>query len=100
MRDLTPEEIAEFDWQPFDAKFDYWKAFYDVKLPDGRIIKHCWPNADKMNPCHDRSNMTKAELAREDKYLWNGWTRNDKIFVRLSKEHPMGGEQLHPSIGR
>lgn len=34
---VRPED---FEWQPFTADFDYVKAFYDVMLPSGVIVKH------------------------------------------------------------
>lgn len=36
-------------WRAFLGDGDYDKEWYDVRLPDGQIVKHCWPNAGRMN---------------------------------------------------
>ena len=36
------------EWLPWTGNH-YIKSFYDVMLPDGSVIKYCWPNAGKMN---------------------------------------------------
>ena len=69
---VRPED---YEWQLFTADFDYLKAFYDVRLKDGTIIKHCWPNAGKMNAIHDEGQQRQ-------------FTGADGVQVRLSPEHP------------
>ena len=42
-------ELLKYDeWQPY---VEYEKAECDIKLKDGRIIKHLYPNAGKFNQC-------------------------------------------------
>jgi hypothetical protein len=64
-------------WQPFTPDFDYEKAFYDVLLPSGEIVKHCWPNAGWLN--------TMFGTMRK-------WSGTDGVKVRLSATHPMDEE--------
>lgn len=45
--DPKPERV----WKLFDANYE--KEFYDVRLKDGTIVTHCWPNAGRMNDIHD-----------------------------------------------
>lgn len=95
---LSPEEAAEFEWFPFDRKYDYWKAWYDVKTADGREIAWCWPNNDRMCPAYSRALLNDTERHRE----WTGWTRFDNIQIRLSKKHPLFGgrdDQVYPKYG-
>ena len=33
-------------WHPFTE--DYVKQWYELRLPDGTVIQHLWPNAGKM----------------------------------------------------
>jgi hypothetical protein len=35
-------------WFIWTQDFDYEKEFYDIKLEDGTIVEHCWPNAGKL----------------------------------------------------
>lgn len=41
------ENIIYNEWLPYT---DYEKEECDVKLKDGTIVYHCWPNAGKFNP--------------------------------------------------
>lgn len=34
------------DWATWSGDYD--KEWYDVRLPDGTVIPHCWPNAGVM----------------------------------------------------
>lgn len=56
---------------PFTVDFDYVKDFYDVKLPDGIIIKKCWPNGGFMNRTDGKSGK---------------WGAKDNIEVKISEE--------------
>ncbi len=58
---------------PWDGDYD--KVFYDVLLPDGKTIEHCWPNAGKM--CETRSPFRQ-------------WLPTDRICVRVSKNQGPG----------
>ena len=58
--------------------FDLWngeyeKKFYDVKTASGKIYKHCWPNAGKMNATDGTE---------------TSWTKSDCILVRISPDSP------------
>lgn len=53
------ENIIYDEWIPY---IDYEKVECDVKLKDGTIVYHCWPNAGKFNPLC--SNMD--EVMEED----------------------------------
>lgn len=64
----------ENEFVPFTEDYDYEKAFYDVLLEDGAIVKHCWPN-----------NGTLVAM----KYVNRVFTHKDKIKVRLSLTHPL-----------
>jgi hypothetical protein len=33
-------------WIIWDGNYE--KVFYDIKLPDGTVYTHCWPNAGRM----------------------------------------------------
>lgn len=61
------------NWQQFTEDFDYLKEFYDVMLPSGDVVKHCWPNAGWMNAING------------DGRKWSG---KDGVKVRLSETHP------------
>lgn len=73
---MWPDPLPEKDWaewRMFTVDFDYEKKFYDVLLPDGKIVEQCWPNSGLMNAI-------------------NSGTRygpRDNIKVRLSHRHPM-----------
>lgn len=48
------------EWIPY---VDYEKAECDVKLKDGSIVYHCWPNAGKFNPlCSDRDEVPEEDV--------------------------------------
>lgn len=61
------------DWEEFTEDYDYIKKFYDVLLPSGQIIKHCWPNAGKMIATDTTGRI---------------WSVEDNIKVKLSKDRP------------
>ena len=69
--------MNELNWQPFTRDYDYDKEFYDVLLPDGTIVKHCWPNAGMM-----------CAIAPQRQ-----WTTDDGIQVRLSPDSPLFEER-------
>lgn len=52
---------------------NYAKQHYDVKLPSGEIIKHCWPNAGIMNATDGSGRQFKPE---------------DGVLYRISPTHP------------
>lgn len=60
-------------WVDFTEDFDYDKVFYDVLLSNGEIVKHCWPNAGRMNAING------------DGRKWGG---EDGVKVRPSMDHP------------
>ena len=64
------------NWHEFDG--DYSKDWYDVRLPDGKIIKHCWPNAGFM--------VATDGTGRE-------W-KPGECEVALSITHPMDGSLI------
>lgn len=64
---------AHKDWFPLVQGFDYDKKFYDVKLNDGTIIEHCWPNAGRFTP------MAQADRT---------FGPEDNVCVRWSVTHP------------
>ena len=37
-------------WEPYDPDVGYRKAFCDVRLRDGSIVRGRWPNAGKFGP--------------------------------------------------
>ena len=61
------------DWVPLVQGFDYDKKFYDVKLSDGTIIEHCWPNAGRFTPM----DQTNRSIGPEH-----------NVCVRWSRTHP------------
>ena len=60
------------DFTTWNGEYD--KVHYDVLLPDGELVKHCWPNAGKM-------------CAMDSKQ--RSWTKDDGIKVRVSPTHPL-----------
>jgi hypothetical protein len=58
-------------FKPWDGEYN--KQYYDVLLPDGRIIATCWPNAGKMVAMNGSGKM---------------WSVEDKIQVRESIKLP------------
>jgi len=54
---------------------DYEKCFYDVKTPEGEIIRECWPNAGKFNDVHGKG----------ERRSWEAGT----VLVRESTTHPV-----------
>jgi len=60
------------EWQSWPC--DYEKVLYDVRLPDGTIIPHCWLNAGKIfDPRPDSPSA----------YILNA------IAIRKSSTHPL-----------
>lgn len=54
------ENIIYDEWLPYT---DYEKQECDVKLKDGTIIYHCWPNAGKFNPlCSDMGEVMEEDV--------------------------------------
>jgi hypothetical protein len=65
----------EHEWKPYNCNYE--KKWYDIKLHDGTIINTCYPNSGWFH----------------NEYL--GMFREERVkMFRLSKEHPMGGDQL------
>jgi hypothetical protein len=59
-------DIIYDEWIPY---IDYEKAECDVKLKDGTIVYHCWPNAGKFNPlCSSTIDFVPEELVVEIRY--------------------------------
>lgn len=65
-------ELKMADWQPFTGT--YVKDWYDVRLPDGEIITHCWPNAGEFHDVHGGTDRT--------------WKAGECEF-RPSAQHPL-----------
>lgn len=59
------------NWRPFIGM--YQKKFYDVRLANGEIVKHCWPNA---------GNMCAIDGSGRE------WSDIDPIEIRESQDHP------------
>jgi hypothetical protein len=54
------------EWIPY---VDYEKKECDVKLKDGTIVYHCWPNAGKFNPlCSSKIDFVSEEDVVEIRY--------------------------------
>ena len=54
------KDIIYNEWIPY---IDYEKADCDIKLKDGSIVYHCWPNAGKFNPlCSDRDYIPEEDV--------------------------------------
>jgi hypothetical protein len=54
------EDIVYDEWIPYT---DYEKQECDVKLKDGTIVYHCWPNAGKFNPlCSDMDEVLEEDV--------------------------------------
>lgn len=47
-------------WLPFTGQYE--KQFYDIKLHDGHVLEHCWPNADTF---HTDMGVFAASLVKE-----------------------------------
>lgn len=60
-------------WVPLTKDFDYEKQFYDVLLPSGVVVKHCWPNAGYL--CDINGSGLK-------------FGPEDNIKIRPSPDHP------------
>jgi hypothetical protein len=59
-------DIIYDEWIPY---IDYEKAECDVKLKDGTIVYHCWPNAGKFNPlCSSTIDFVEEEVVVEIRY--------------------------------
>ena len=59
------DHIIYDQWLPYDED-GYEKAECDIKLHDGTIIKHLWPNAGKFGElCTDRNNDYPEEDVAE-----------------------------------
>jgi hypothetical protein len=55
------DDVTYNEWIPYT---DYEKAECDVKLKDGTIVYHCWPNAGKFNPlCSDMDEVLEEDVA-------------------------------------
>ena len=54
------EDLIYDEWIPYT---DYEKGECDVKLKDGTIVYHCWPNAGKFNPlCSDMDEVLEEDI--------------------------------------
>lgn len=79
----------DYEWRPFTGA--YYKLFYDVKMPDGTVYAQLWPNGGLFRAYVDdprsqfRKNKRKLEILIDEK---------SSAMMRVSPEHPMGGEQL------
>ena len=62
------------DFVPWDGEYE--KEFYDVLLPSGEVVKHCWPNAGFMNDIMGNGPQRQ-------------WSPKDGVKVRPSPDHPM-----------
>lgn len=62
----------------FTPDFDYEKEFYDVLLPSGEIIKHCWPNAGVMN-----------EVYHGVENSGRNFSAQDGVKIQLSPDSPL-----------
>jgi hypothetical protein len=59
-------DIIYDEWIPYT---DYEKSECDVKLKDGTIVYHCWPNAGKFNPlCSSTIDFVDEEDVVEIRY--------------------------------
>jgi hypothetical protein len=67
------QENLGCEWWPWAGRYD--KKWYDVKLPNGELIRHCWPNAGTM---YSQDGSGRA------------WAVEGKIKVRRSATHPLG----------
>lgn len=64
-------DIIHDTWIPY---VEYEKEECDVKLKDGTVVNHCWPNAGKFNPlCSDIEAVLEEDVAeiRYRKYYVN-----------------------------
>ena len=62
---------SDSEWLPFTGDYD--KVYYDVKLPSGEIVPHCWPNAGMIYTVpHDRHWLPGEVMVRK--------TRNQQWF--------------------
>lgn len=59
----------DLDFVPWDGEYE--KVFYDVLLPSGEVVEHCWPNAGKMD---------------ELKFPFRRWLVSEHICVRVSRQ--------------
>lgn len=68
------------DFEAFDGT--YRKDWYTVRLPDGEIIQHCWPNAGSMN-----------ETGGDNRTWGPG-----ECEVKLSDTHPLDGQPIEREL--
>lgn len=67
------EHIYYYDeWRVWTGN-NYIKSWYDVKLPDGTVLTHMWPNAGTLSGKGQR------------------FTVGDGVLVRLSQDSPYRG---------
>ena len=59
------KDIIYNEWIPY---IDYEKSECDIKLKDGTIVYHCWPNAGKFNPLCSNMNVILEEEVVEIMY--------------------------------
>ena len=63
---MGPKDLIYDEWLPY---VEYEKAECDIKLKDGTIIYHCWPNAGKFNDLHSIAGKEyEEELVAEIMY--------------------------------
>ncbi len=63
---IMRSDIVYDEWIPY---VDYEKAECDVKLKDGTIVYHCWPNAGKFNPlCSSTIDFIEEKVVVEIRY--------------------------------
>jgi hypothetical protein len=71
------ENIIYDEWIPY---IEYEKGECDIKLKDGTIVYHCWPNAGKFNPlCSDMDEIMEEDVAEimYRKYYVNDLCKSD-----------------------
>lgn len=63
------------EWQLYDG--NYQKELQDIKLKNGDIVYHCWPNAGYWHPSQRRGN---------EKYYGKDIPHMEAEFVKLSND--------------
>jgi hypothetical protein len=83
-------DIVYNEWIPY---IDYEKAECDVKLKDGTIIYHCWPNAGKFNPLYS---STIDFVAEEDvvEIRYRRYYPDDLCKSNCNGDNPNGDREL------
>jgi hypothetical protein len=83
-------DIIYDEWIPY---IDYEKAECDVKLKDGTIVYHCWPNAGKFNPlCSSTIDFVEEEAVVEIRY--RRYYPDDLCKSNCNGDNPNGDREL------